>query len=100
MKQPEMLSNNLQAPIGVRSGALLGVRCGSSWDGFWKLSDRYDAWMKVADCASRTADGYAMANKRNGLPVECESVRKLNNLFMWAYARAKKLRPEWVKIYR
>jgi len=89
---------------GFGSGSLLGrasrAGCGSSWRGFWKLPDRYEAWMSVATAASNTADGYAMANKRNGLPVECESVRKLNNLFLWAYSRAKKIRPEWVKIYR
>ena len=97
------ISSNDCADSGkaVRSMALLGSpACGSSWAGFWKLPDRYEAWMAVSTSASTTADGYAMANKRNGLPVECESVRKLNKLFSWAYRRAKKYRPDWVKIYR
>lgn len=96
--------SGLTTPVGVGSVRLLGrasrANCGSSWRGFWKLPDRYEAWMKVATAASQTADGYAMANKNNGLPLECETVKKYNALFMWAYARAKKLRPEWVKIYR
>lgn len=98
---PPVTTDEAQERVSVRSGALLGSpACGSSWIGFWKLPDRYEAWMGVATSASNTADGYAMANKRNGLPVECETVRKLNKLFSWAYRRAKKYRPDWVKIYR
>lgn len=74
--------------------------CGSSWNGFWKIKDRYEAWLKVADAAAKTADGYAMANRNNGFPIECETVKHMNRLFLFAYKRAKKIRPEWVKMYR
>jgi hypothetical protein len=85
----------------IASNDLFGVSdCGSSWHGFWKLPDRYEAWMGVATSASNTANGYAMANKAMGKPVEDENVQHLNRLFSWAYRRAKQYRPDWVKIYR
>jgi hypothetical protein len=56
--------------------------------------------MGVASSASATANGYAMANKAMGRPVEDENVQHLNRLFSWAYRRAKQYRPDWVKIYR
>jgi len=68
--------------------------CGSSWVGFWKIPNRYEAWMRVATSASNTADGYALALKSMGIPIaSCEDIQHWNALFSWAYKRAKKLRP-------
>lgn len=73
---------------------------GNRLKGFWSLRDRYEAWLKLANSASLTANGYALALKQMGLPVNHPDVERWNKLFRFAYRRARNIRPDWAKIYR
>lgn len=88
---------SLAAPSG---SAKMRVNRGNRLPGFWKLPDRYEAWLALASSASLTANGYALHLKQMGVPLNHPDVVHWNKLFTWAYQRAKKLRPEWVGIYR
>lgn len=72
------------------------MKCGSSWVGFWKLADRRDAWVRVADSAHQNSimcNGLAQMLKDGELKDSAIRERdRFDRMFSWAWRRAKMMK--------
>lgn len=72
------------------------ANCGSSWIGFWRINDRHEAWLRVADCFADNAsscNNLAAMLPDGDLKTWAIAERDhLNKSFVWAFNRSKKCR--------